>query len=252
MNLTELEEVEEALIKGDITYEEAGKILYGSTTKPWQTVYWKNRRKELIKDTCEQCDSTKQPMVLQHMWQPSSYKNHVREIYATFLEDEKMKDTIPLVDDSVIESYLDQFTDIKETCPSCQSRSLSKRKTMRPTYRCIRCNHEFDEPKMVPFHSKLGVAPSFEQVRQSIARRRLQDYIWDTYGNEIKKRAILRGIEDTKRYMSMEDTKTFCKRCAFLWDKKRKKVCDVCKDTLIPIEMHACYSCQKEGHPGVL
>lgn len=252
MNLIELEKIEEALRADEITYEEAGEKVYGSTTKPWQTEYWKKRRKELIKDTCELCDSTKQPMVLQHMWQPSSYKNRIREIYATYLEEEKLKDSIPVVNDSEIQSYLDQFTDFKEVCPSCQMRSLSKRKTMKPTYRCVKCNHEFDEPKMVPYHPRLGVAPSFEKVRQGMANKRLQEYIWNTYGNEIKKRAILKGIEEHKRYMSMEDTKTFCKKCAFLWDKKQKKVCDVCKDTLIPIVMHACYKCQKDGHPSVL
>lgn len=252
MNLVELEKVEKALRNDEISHVEAGEKIYGSTTKPWQTEYWKKRRNELIKQTCEQCDSTKQPMVLQHMWQPSSYRNHVREIYALFLEEEKLKGNVSEVKEEEIRSYLDQFTETKEACPSCGLRSLSKRKTMKPTFRCVKCSHEFDEPKVVPYHPILGVAPSFKQVKQGMTNNRLQNYIWETFGDEIKKRAILKGIEEHKRYMSLEDTKTFCKRCAFLWDKKRRKVCNICKDTLIPIEMHACYKCQKGGHPGVI
>jgi len=51
--------------------------------------------------------------------------------------------------------------------------------------------------------------------------------------------------------MSLKDTKIFCKRCAFLWDKKGKEICEVCKNTLIPLAMDACYKCQAEGHPGL-
>lgn len=252
MNLIELEKIEEALRSDNITITEAGEKIYGSTTKPWQTEYWKKKRNELIKDSCEQCGSTKPPMVLQHMWHPSSYRNHVRIAYESFLENEKLNGSLPGVKDEEVQLYLDQFTDTKESCPSCGVRSISKRKTMKPTYRCAKCYHEFDEPKMVPYHPKLGVAPSFNDLKRGMENKRLQDYIWEMYGDEIRKRAILQGIEEHKRYMSLEDTKTFCKRCAFLWDRKRRKVCDVCKETLIPIQMHACYNCQKDGHPGVL
>lgn len=31
-----------------------------------------------------------------------------------------------------------------------------------------------------------------------------------------------------------------------------KKVCEVCKHNMIPIPMHACRECQKEGHPSVI
>jgi hypothetical protein len=145
MDLRELELIEEALRKDEITYAEAGEKIYGSTTKPWQTQYWKKRRNELIKDRCDQCDSTKQPMVLQHMWHPSSYKNRVREIYTIFLEKEKLNTTMSEVNDEEVHNYLNQFIETREACPSCRRRSLTKRKTMKPTYRCISCKHKFDK-----------------------------------------------------------------------------------------------------------
>jgi hypothetical protein len=86
MNLVELEKIEEALRSDKITFAEAGEKIFGLPTKPWQT---KKKRNELIKDSCEQCGSTKPPLVLQYMWHPSSYRNHVRVAYESFLENEK-------------------------------------------------------------------------------------------------------------------------------------------------------------------
>ena len=251
MNLEELERVEAALLNDEITYEEAGEKIYNSTTKPWQTAYWKKKRSEVIKASCEQCNSSKPPMVLQHVWHPSSYKNRSSEFYTAFCEEENGQYFKIKVEDEEVNLYLEQFTQSIGVCPSCEMRSFRERKTMKPTYHCNKCNYEFEEPNMVPYHPSLGVAPTFNHVKASIRSERFRNYIWETFGNEIKKRAILKGIEDHKRYMSMSDTKTFCKRCAFLWDKKRKKVCEICKINIIPIPMHACYNCQKEGHPGV-
>lgn len=251
MNLEELERIEAALINDEITYEEAGEKIYSTSTKPWQTAYWKKKRSEIIKDACEQCNSSKPPMVLQHTWHPSTYKERTREYYTACFEEAQAKDFQITIEDEEIYLYLNQFTEIKPACPACEMRSFRERKTMKPTFHCNRCHHEFEEPIMVPYHSLLGVAPHFEQVKASMRSKRMREHIWETHGPEIKKRAILKGIEEHKRYMSLEDTRTFCKRCAFLWDRKGKKVCEVCKDTLIPLSMHACYKCQAEGHPGI-
>ena len=251
MNIEELERIETALLNDDITYEEAGEKIYSTSTKPWQTAYWKKKRSEIIKDACEQCNSSNPPMVLQHTWHPASYKSNIREFYSIYLEGENAGNLQAIVGDEEVHQYLKQFTDVKAACPACQKGNIRERKTMKPTFHCNRCHHEFEEPKMLPYHRLLGIAPTFNEVKKSMSITRLQKHIWEAYGPEIKKRAILKGIKEHKRYMSLEDTKTFCKRCAFLWDKKGKKVCEVCKDTLIPLVMHACYKCQSEGHPGV-
>jgi ribosomal protein L37AE/L43A len=250
MNIQEMEKIEEALRKHEITYAEATKKIYGSTTKPWHTTAWKKKRDELIKQTCEQCGSTKGPMVLQHLWHPPTYKEHIREIYEQFHFKAQNNSSLPEATDEEAMSFLAQFTELKEACPSCSMRSIDKRKTMTPTYRCRKCNHEFNEPKMVPYNTKLRVvAPSIDKVKRRITYQKQQEYMWNTFGEEIRTLAVLKGIEGHKRYISMEDTKTYCKRCAFLWDKKRLKVCDVCKENLIDIFMHACDKCQKDGHP---
>lgn len=253
MDIQEMEKIEEALRKREITYAEASEKIYSSTTKPWQTAAWKKKRENLIKDCCEQCGSTKGPMVLQHLWHPPTYKEHIREIYEHFFIKAQNTSSLPEAKDEEVKSFMSEFKDQKEACPSCEMRSITKRKTMTPIYRCKKCEHEFDVPKMVPYNSKLKVvAPSIEKIRKSITYEKQREFMWNTYGEEMRTIAVLKGIEDHKRYISMEDTKTYCRRCAFLWDRKRLKVCDVCKETLIPLLMHACDECQKEGHPVVL
>lgn len=46
MDIQELEKIEQALRKREMTYEEASAKIYSSTTKPWQTAEWKKKRKE--------------------------------------------------------------------------------------------------------------------------------------------------------------------------------------------------------------
>jgi len=84
------------------------------------------------------------------------------------------------------------------------------------------------------------------KFKKSITFEKQRKFKWNIYGEEMRTIAVLKGIEVHKRYISMEDTKTYCKRCAFLWDRKRLKVCDVCKEMLIPLLMHACDNVKKK------
>jgi ribosomal protein L37AE/L43A len=253
MDIKEMENIEEALRKREITYTEASERIYSSTTKPWQTAAWKKKREELIKDECEQCGSTKAPMVLQHSWHPPSYRERIREIYEEYFNEKKITSLLPEATDDEVQSFLDEFTELKDSCPSCGMRSINKRKTLTPTYRCLKCNYKFDEPKMVPYNTKLRVvAPAFEKIKRTLTYKKQQEFMWNTFGEEIRTLAVLKGIEDHKRYISMNDTKTFCKRCAFLWDKKRLKVCSICKENLIRIFLHACDKCQNDSPSPIL
>lgn len=252
MEIQELEKIEEALQKREITASEAYEKIK-STTKPWQTAAWKKNRETIIKDSCEQCGGSKGPMVIQHLWHPPEYKDNIREIFAEYYLKEQKNNTLPEATDDDVLAVMSGYTEQKEVCPSCEMRSISKRKTMTPLYRCSKCKHEFDEPKMALFNPELNaVAPPMENIKKSITRNKQEEFVWNTYGGEMRTLAVLKGIQDHKRYISMVDTKTFCKRCAFLWDKKRLKVYAVCKETLIILSMHACDDCQDEGHPAFL
>ncbi|MEK3992801.1 hypothetical protein [Robertmurraya sp. FSL R5-0851] len=48
-----LEQIKTALINNEMSYDEAAKLIYDSKKKPWQTKEWQDKRKQLIKDTCE-------------------------------------------------------------------------------------------------------------------------------------------------------------------------------------------------------
>lgn len=161
MDIQETEKIEQALRNRKITYEETSKKIYGSTTKPWQTAEWKEKRKLLIKDCCEQCGNNEGPMVLQHLWHPPAYKEHVRSIYEQFFIEAQNNSSLPEATEQEVESFIAEFTEQAEACPSCEKLSVNKRKTMTPIYRCRKCHHEFDLPKLVLYHSKLRTTAPF-------------------------------------------------------------------------------------------
>lgn len=237
-----------------MTYQEVSNIVFSSGTKPWQRKEWRNQRKDFIKEQCEQCGSKQQPLVLQHFWHPKSYKKHIREIYPIYYQKVDGVYNENEISDKEIQDVLKLFTETRDACPSCQKISINERKTMTPKYRCGRCKIEFDKPIKLKFSTQHGVAPHPDELRKKLVREKTQLLAWEKYEVEIKTEAVIRSIDDSIRYLTNweEDTKTFCKRCAFLWDKYRKKPCKVCGEKLVSTLMHACYKCQQEGHPGVL
>ncbi|WP_404428006.1 hypothetical protein LG296_20670 (plasmid) [Ureibacillus chungkukjangi] len=183
MDIQEMEKIEEALRKREISYAEASEKIYSSTTKPWQTVAWKKKREKLIKDSCEQCGSTKGPMVLQHLWHPPSYKEHIGDIYEQFFIKAQNASSLPEATDEEVESFLSEFTEQREACPSCEMRSIIKRKTMSPIYRCRKCGFEFNTPKGLPYNTKLRiVAPTMEKVKKRLTYEKQREFMWNTYG----------------------------------------------------------------------
>lgn len=249
-----LEQIKTALLNNEMSYDEAANLIYDNKKKPWHTKDWQEKRMQLIKDNCEQCGKSQPPLVLQHMWHPHSYKDIIREVYHSkyfpIVDQELVSDDS---EDQQINQYLERFKDERYACPKCSRLSISERKTMVPKFKCIKCRHEFDEPLKLAYSNELGkIKPSFEEVKASLLRKRKEQVTWERYGEDIRKEALYISIEEHQRYISLQDTKTFCKKCTFLWDMKRKKVCEVCKENIIPIPMHACRDCQKEGHPSVI
>jgi len=53
--------------------------------------------------------------------------------------------------------------------------------------------------------------------------------------------------KDYKRYMSGVDTVTFCKKCAFLMDRKNKKLCRICKKNYHDIYYDTCHTCKGQA-----
>ena len=204
--------------------------------KPWQTKEWKEMRKQLIGGKCEQCGTTGGPFVLQHfahydgMSSPPSKKYIVWGILAE-------RGVIP-----------PRPTIERSACPKCEYRSLSERRR-KPTWRCIRCHNEFDDPLIVevPADNRTG-RDEFARYKQEcnlIVDRFLaenEDEADDLY------RPILEDYEKERqasynKYISGEDTASFCKKCAFQWDVKEQKLCSQCNERYHPFRYKNCFDC---------
>jgi hypothetical protein len=49
-----------------------------------------------------------------------------------------------------------------------------------------------------------------------------------------------------ERYMSCDDTETWCRKCAYMWDIHHKKLCPKCKLEYCDINYEECYKCHRK------
>lgn len=194
--------------------------------KPWNTKEWKEKRKALIKNECHNCSASNGPMVLQHIDQPPTF-HHIVKALAEYdgvdLFSLRQK-TLGLRDKLVSEIQPEQ----RNCCPKCGSVNLQFIKS-RNVWKCIgktkrrHCYHEFASPHMTDAltpESKNKIA----KIKSDWWRSALGTYkdINEIYG----KTALLIGFEYSGRYFSLENTKTLCKKCAFIEDKESGAISD--------------------------
>lgn len=186
-------------------------------SKVWHTKEWLEMRNRLIKGVCDQCGSLEGPMVLQHLWHPPQYAVISGQVFShilrTLLESNKL--SLPK----------------RMCCPTCMSLSIRSRQSMQPKWVCIRCNNSFDTP-----HQK-------EVVDKEVCRT-----IGKKYGRSIH--ALSKEISEKyhKLYMSGSGTITMCKKCAFLWDVKNMRLCQVCKKNYHKAQYPCCSECKDSDY----
>lgn len=259
MNISSLEELKQQLLADKITPEKAAELIYSSSSmKSWQRTEWKDRRELLLKDSCEQCSSTKPPLVLQHTWHPRSYKTIKYALVAKY--GDLINDSYP-VDMLVTEQeVLDSFESIEKTerdvCSKCFSYNIKARKTKSPEYICGYCKHEMDQheltKKVVPFFvdnrkedypKQHRNTVTYSSIAWEIYKDKAKNLLFEIYGKQIEKETLLIVIDDSIRYQRLEDVITFCKKCAFLYDVKKKNLCPTCKSNYKNIGATTCYDC---------
>jgi len=227
-------EIKKQLIDNSIHWKDALDLLT-NRQKPWTTKEWKEKRDLIIKDYCESCGSQDGPFVLQHTIQPAKFSDifsRIRyEYYQAYSEGItfKYKGKIKYID--------------RESCPFCSSINLYFQKT-KNIWKCNgKCGKCFEEPKYI--QDVDPVQKKDIQKKKKIFQDLNKLDFENKYMEEIGKKSVLESIVHHEEYMSFKYTATFCKKCAFLWDKKGVKLCPVCKETYCSIHVDMCMHCFK-------
>ncbi len=227
--------IESKLINSEISWQQALVLLKPVTrsTKSWSTKEWKTERDDIIDDHCAQCGSSKPPMVLQHFSHPATFGKIFRSMcgpnaWPAF----KKKYDYVLGRDLLVD---------RPTCPNCESTNIHELQMGK--WSCYKCHTKHDVPIIKPSFT----ADSLKKMalrRKNPARedgrwRAFQQY----YGMLVGKLAVLEFINQSRFYLSFEDTATFCHSCAYAWDKKGIRLCQTCKEHWHPHYMPECKDC---------
>jgi ribosomal protein L37AE/L43A len=207
--------------------------------KPWHKKEWREMRDQRIGDRCEQCDSTDGPFVLQHFEHDYSELPSKNPVVWELMREYDKVPPRPTVQ--------------RPACPQCNRRALSERKKLKPKWRCIGCHHEFDEPIIVEttINNRTEKAAWVKWKKEILFPARdnflvtHHDIVEQRYGTVLSAYKKERQTSDAK-YMSGEETATFCKKCAFLWDMKEMQLCSKCRKQYHPFKFQTCYDCLPE------
>lgn len=249
MDILKLEEIEYKLENGEITSDEAAKLVYTTNgQKPWTTKEWKELRDKLIKDNCEQCGTAEGPFVLQHTWHPAQYQAHIDHYIAVLIKKETEKNpSINTVSQEELEKFIKKYGEPRASCPKCSSVNIKLKSTKEKSFICNRCKNIFSEP-VTKLYVK-GCRTDRDIEFRILLRKdnKLRTKVWKKNAEEIRKYAVLKGIEEHKRYISCIDTVTFCKKCSYMWDKNRLKLCSICGKHYHSFEYKCCINCRTEN-----
>ena len=216
----ELEKIETSLAARQITGSEAGELIYQERKKlgpPWQWKSWKKARDKYIGKECASCGADKDViLVLQHTFKHPRLKSYL-------LASQILHDLLPEIDwrsDLKAKMYEIRDAVIPETrdcCPICESLSIQYRKGAA-TWICNSkskgeyCGHLFVEPA----RKAALTAAQKKAIRRDKYKAYRKATLTDKH--DFKREALLKWFADMRRYLSLKDTKTLCKRCAYIED----------------------------------
>jgi len=231
--MTDPHELLSKLSKGEIDWRDALKALE-TLPKPWHTKEWKAKRKEKLGSACENCGTTQPPLVMQHTWHPTRVEFLFKRERQPYAEQWKeWREDHPIQVDS---SHLLPDAD---GCPKCESTTIRYR--MRAaTWICVHkpkgltCGHVFTTPVRV-------VSNAAVHELELAARKVVQEAFDDQYG--IGKRVATIALQHHLQYISLANTKTLCKRCAFVEDRTDMVLCSECKRNYHSKSFPRCAAC---------
>ncbi len=213
----ELVEIKNLLLSDRLNYKQAFEEIH-KLPDSWTTKEWKEKRQIYLKDKCENCGSSKPPLVIQHTKHPTfPYYSVLNEMFKEELREIKIK--AESLAKRNIEDYLILNSEEREACPICHKISLRKRKNMFPQYVCSR-NHKFETPVIDVYYIKCQTTDYKNAKLQTI------HFLIDSYINKerkklkqqydliIGKQAFLKYLDERFEYLDFKYIKTCCKSCA--------------------------------------
>ena len=217
----EIERVEQDLIDRKITGSEASEIIFKVRRKlgpPWHWKEWKIARKKLIGSNCETCGAgTDAILYLQHTVKNPRVQPYLDAAAAKLAEMEPEEDWRPDLKAKMYEIRDSVIPEMRDCCPICESLSIQYRKGAA-TWICNsksggkQCAHVFVEPAkkaaLTTAQKKAIRQDKYQAYRKVVTNR----------AHDVKRQAMLDWIKDWRRYLSLKDTKTLCKSCAYVED----------------------------------
>jgi len=267
LSYKELVELREKLSKEEITLNNAVEFYkknYEKGKRSWHTTDWREKRKEIIKDKCEICGSTK-TLTIQHRSHPRKYHECLKEVKNKYTEYFIISD-MPIDKCEFFEYILKDYDyNPIPLCPECKSKNPNKRMRKKPQYLCRNCHLEFDEPvnktadeiidifyldydasechdKCFVSKDKWNKKQNLRQIKYKIQREKVEN----NSSEKIEKEAFLLYLDDNIKYLSLEDTITACRKCAFNCDMKKLELCPKCKNYYKGIQYPTCIQCLPE------
>jgi len=185
--------------------------------RPWDTKEWKEKRERFIEGRqCEWCGSTEH-LVIDHI--RNSYpriesRKFAWQYFVEYFAKRKNRREFLLLFRKAVEGTT---LYCRYICPNCHYASVYSRKNKRPTYRCLRCDYEFNEAiKAISFSSK-----------RYVLRRMLKLFMFQ-YRDKINARFKSHWQKLTEDYLNFKDVIVLCRRCAFA-RLLGFRLCPVCK-----------------------
>jgi hypothetical protein len=223
---------------GGIHWKEALGLLQSPSAKPWKTAQWKRERDLRIGNQCAQCGTEEGPFVLQHTWHPTKLVDLFKSARAAraieWLQWRQLN-PMPRTDASLPPDT--------NACPKCGSTNILFRKKVanwicRSSAGGAKCGEVFATPQQIISRAAAAEA-------QKACYLAYRDRFDDESG--VGKTAVLRSIEEHLRYVSLEDTQTYCKRCAYKADMLGKVLCRVCGEHYHAEKYPTCFRCAQSG-----
>jgi len=255
MTISRLEELKLLLNENKIDSETVKNEIFSSKTKSWHNKEWCERKEIFLKTACEQCGNT-QDLIVQHMWHPDVYGKFVYNacilFYEKFRKEHPMED---LIQDNDVLIYIESIEKrILSVCPNCGYQVLQIRKNKLPKYRCARCHFECEEPQVVNYPVLIDDRNNYQNDHKpyELSFERTKFYLYEKqsieaakifYRNEIDQMALIAYIDENIRYLNFNGAVTWCKRCAFNFDRNHADLCPKCKKNYKKIGYKICREC---------